>query len=253
MIKDILAIDTHTHINHGSQFDSGKDSILYNATLDYIKKMSAAARITKIFASSFSSVLSTEEVEAENLYMNELSKKTDFLYQWVVIDPRNEKTFLQAEKMLGDEKCVGIKLHPPYHEYSIEEFGDKLFSFADEMRAIVQIHPEKDADYILNFANKYKNTTFIMAHMGSYGESSYADAIEFAKNGNVYVDTSGIASSRNYGVEYVVSRVGSDKILFGTDTYAAGFQRGRIEYALISDADKENILFRNATRLFDIK
>ena len=86
--------------------------------------------------------------------------------------------------------------------------------------------------------------------MGSYGESSYADAIEFAKNGNVYVDTSGIASSRNYGVEYVVSRVGSDKILFGTDTYAAGFQRGRIEYALIPEEDKCNILRYNAEKLF---
>ncbi len=44
--------------------------------------------------------------------------------------------------------------------------------------------------------------------------------------------------------------MGSERILFGTDTYAAGFQRGRIEYAQISDADKENILVNNAVRLF---
>lgn len=253
MIQDILAIDTHTHINHGSRFDSSPSSILYDATLDYLKKMADAANVSKLFASTFSSVLSREEVEAENIYMKELSEKFDFLYQWVVIDPRNDNTFLQAEEMLKGEKCVGIKLHPPYHEYSIEDFGDKLFSFADEHSAIVQIHPEKDADYILKFANKYKHTRFIMAHMGSYGESSYADAIEFAKNGNVYVDTSGIASSRNYGIEYTVSRVGSEKILFGTDTYATGFQRGRIEYALISDEDKKNILYGNTARLFGIK
>ena len=253
MVKDILAIDTHTHINHGSRFDSSPNSILYNATLDYLKKMADAANVSKMFASTFSSVLSREEVEEENVYMKELSEKFDFLYQWVVIDPRCDNTFLQAEEMLKGKKCVGIKLHPPYHEYSIEDFGDKIFSFANEHSAIVQIHPEKDADYILKFADKYKDTKFIMAHMGSYGEASYADAIEFSRNRNVYVDTSGIASSRNYGIEYVVSRVGSQNILFGTDTYATGFQRGRIEYALISEKDKENILFRNASRLFGIK
>jgi len=89
-----------------------------------------------------------------------------------------------------------------------------------------------------------------MAHLGN---ERYANAIEYAKHGNVYVDTSGINSSRNAVVEYTVERVGSERILFGTDTYAPGFQRGRIDYALISDKDKENILFRNAQRLFGKK
>lgn len=253
MKQAISAIDTHTHINHGSKFDSLSDSVIYDASLDYLKRMNKAANIGVMFCSTFSSVLSTEEIEKENQYLYELVCKTDNLYQWVVIDPRNENTFKQAEKILDSKKCVGIKLHPPKHNYTLDDYGDKIFSFAAEHKAIVQIHPEKDADYILNMANKYKNATFIMAHMGSFGEKSYANAIEFAKNRNVYVDTSGIASSKNKGIEYVVSRVGSEHILFGTDTYAAGFQRGRIEYALISDEDKENILRYNAQRLFGKK
>jgi hypothetical protein len=79
---------------------------------------------------------------------------------------------------------------------------------------------------------------------------TYANAIEFAEHGNVYTDTSGNASSKNHVIEYMVERVGSERILFGTDTYAAGFQRGRIEYALIPDEDKCNILRYNAERLF---
>jgi predicted TIM-barrel fold metal-dependent hydrolase len=47
-------------------------------------------------------------------------------------------------------------------------------------------------------------------------------------------------------IEYTVERAGAEKIFFGTDTYSAGFQRGRIEYARISDKDKENILYNNA-------
>ena len=248
MHRSMFAIDTHTHLNHGSKFDSQPGICHYDASFEYLQALNKVANIEAMFCSTFSSVKTTEEVEEENQYMFELASKTDGLYQWVVVDPRNENTFKQADKMLRTEKCVGVKLHPPNHQYSIDEFGDKLFSFMSEYEAIVQIHPEREADYILDMANKYPKVTFIMAHVGGY---HHANAIEFAKNRNVYVDTSGLASSCNKGIEYVVGRVGSDRMLFGTDTYAAGFQRGRIEYALISDADKENILRNNALKLFE--
>jgi len=51
-------------------------------------------------------------------------------------------------------------------------------------------------------------------------------------------------------VEYAYSRVGADRILFGTDTYSAAFQRGRIEFALIPREDKQKILRDNSLRLF---
>ena len=86
-----------------------------------------------------------------------------------------------------------------------------------------------------------------MAHLG--GEA-YVDAVEFAKHRNVYTDTSGIASSNNLMVEYAYSRIGADRILFGTDTYSAAFQRGRIEFAMIPREDKRKILRDNALRLF---
>ena len=89
-----------------------------------------------------------------------------------------------------------------------------------------------------------------MAHMGAFREDSYAAVIESAKHRNVYIDTSSSNSMKNKVLEYVVERCGSDRILFGTDTYAAGFQKGRIEYALISNEDKENILWKNAEKLF---
>ena len=45
--------------------------------------------------------------------------------------------------------------------------------------------------------------------------------------------------------------IGSEKILFGTDTYAFPFQFGRIALSDLSLEDKENILWKNAMRLFD--
>jgi len=245
----IVAIDTHTHFNHGSSWDVIRDEKCHTACLEKLMKMYEVARVDKVFCSTYGSVLSAEGVEDGNDYLFRFTQEVDWLYQWVVIDPRNEKTFRQAEKMLNSGKCVGIKLHPVCHNYQLEQYGDKLFSFASQFNAIVQIHPEKEASYILPMANKYPDVTFIMAHLG---DESYVDAIEYADHGNVYVDTSGMASWQNMIIEYAVDRVGSERILFGTDTYALGFQRGRIEYALISEQDKENILRYNAEKLFGL-
>lgn len=251
-IRQILAINTHTHINHGAQGESGtENSPAYSAKLDWLRKTELAAGVETMFCSTFASVYGAGRVFEENEYLGQLVKETDFLYQWVVIDPRDERTLEQAERMLNTDKCVGIKLHPHNHNYWWDEFGNALFSFAARHRAIVQIHATADdADQILPYADQYPDVTFIMAHLG--GEA-HANAIAGAKHGNVYVDTSGINSTRNAVVEYAVERVGSERILFGTDTYAAGFQRGRIDYALISDEDKANILRNNALRLFGDK
>jgi len=243
---DLVAIDIHSHINHGSPYDADS-RVGYSADLDDLILINRAAGIERMFACTFASCLNTEVIVEENAYMHQLIDQVDCLYQWVVVDPRIEETFQQAERMLQHKKCVGIKLHPLYHKYSLEEYADRIFAFASQFRAVVLIHPEKEASYILPMADKYPDVTFIVAHLG--GES-YVDAVEFAKHNNVYTDTSGIASSNNLMVEYAYSRIGADRILFGTDTYSAAFQRGRIEFAAVPQEGKQKILRDNAARLF---
>ena len=250
----IEAIDTHCHIHYGEKeklvynhlSNIMQEGDFYSAYPHVLKQISEYAHIEKVIASPFDGVLDSERVEQSNEDMSEIVATNEFLYQWVIIDPRNDNTFVQAEKMLKNGKCVGIKLHPVCHKYSLEEYGDKVFSFADQHSAIVQIHPEKGADYILPFANRYSRARFIMAHLG--GEA-HIRAVKNAKYGNVYVDTSGMASLKNMLIEYAVSQIGSERILFGTDTYSAASQRGRIEFSMISDRDKENILLNNAKAL----
>lgn len=244
---DLIAIDMHTHINHGSPYDTTPRTG-YSADLEDLILINRAAGIEKMFACTFASCLSTETIPEENEYMHQLIDQVDCVYQWVVIDPRIEETFQQAERMLLHKKCVGIKLHPLYHKYSLEEYADKIFSFASQFSTVVLIHPEKDASYILPIAERYPKVSFIIAHLG--GEA-YVDAVEFAKYENVYTDTSGIASSNNLMVEYAYSRIGADRILFGTDTYSAAFQRGRITFAMIPEEAKRKILLENAEKLFE--
>lgn len=245
----MIAIDTHCHINTGCPDDT-KEHAMYSAQYEDLRQLETGANIGPMFCSTFGSVLGTAHIETENEWMYRRSQEEENLYQWVVIDPRNERTLEQADRMLRQPKCVGIKLHPVYHQYLVADYADKLFSLASKHHAAVQIHPELEPTYIVPIADRFPEVTFIMAHLGT---PAWVDAIEQARHGNVYVDTSGSASTQNRVIEYAVSRVGSERILFGTDTYAPGFQRGRIEYALISDLDKENILRNNALRLFGHK
>ena len=80
--------------------------------------------------------------------------------------------------------------------------------------------------------------------------SAFSPSINSYEDYYMYTDTSGGASSKNNIVEYAVERIGSKKILFGTDTYSFAFQFGRIALSSLSFEDKENILWKNATELF---
>ena len=243
---DHSPIDIHSHFNHGSRFDCPEDDS-HIRSMDFVEDVYRRANVLQVGMSTFASVLNhTECVTYENLYLHKLIGEKDWVYQWVVIDPRQKETYGQAEKMLSHPKVLGIKIQPVEQGYDILDYANELFSFANKHNATVLMHPQHISQMPL-FADKYPDMNLIIAHLGS---KAYVDAIANAKYGNIYTDTSGGASSRNNIIEYAVSRVGSEKILFGTDTYSFAFQFGRIALSALSRQDKENILWRNAMRLF---
>ena len=252
---EINAIDSHCHIRYASKETIKsvpiskimQEGSYYTAYWDELSQMEKAAKVSTVLASPMEALVDLADTVQANEDMFRLVQDIPNLYQWVVIDPRNDSTFEQADRMLKNEKCVGMKLHPRLHQYTLAEYGEKIFSFADERSAIVQMHYGRE-DYV-GLANAFPNATFIVAHLGG---KLHIDAVKYAKHRNVYTDTSGMDSLKNKVIEYAVSQIGSDRILVGTDTYAAGSQRGRIEYALISQQDKENILYNNAKRLFGL-
>jgi hypothetical protein len=100
-VKDIIAIDTHSHYNTGSEFDTKTDAT-YSADLDFLRKTSQNAKIGPIFASTFSSVLNRREVVSENNKNFLAAQKYPWLYQWVVVEPDNDESFAQADRVRDD-------------------------------------------------------------------------------------------------------------------------------------------------------
>lgn len=241
---EIKAIDLHCHFNSGGIHDP-KSNVFNNRELDFLLNEHHSANIFKTAFSTYESVMTSQNVLQENEKLLLISESNDEIYQWVVVDPRKDETLEQAHRLLKKPKVLGLKVHCA-HGYDISEYGDKLFSFAQEEKTTVLMHPTKISE-MPSFADKYPGMRLIIAHL--YG-SDHVEAALAAKHGNIYLDTSGGDSVKNNIIEYAVSRIGSEKIYFGTDAYAAGFQYGRIAFSTIDDKDKENILYKNALRDF---
>ena len=84
-----------------------------------LKQMEKAAKISTILASPMEALVDPADTVQANEDMFRLVQDIPNLYQWVVIDPRNDSTFEQADRMLKNKKCVGMKLHPRLHQYTL--------------------------------------------------------------------------------------------------------------------------------------
>ncbi|MBE6542290.1 MAG: amidohydrolase [Ruminococcaceae bacterium] len=241
-------IDIHSHFNHGVPGDDNNPAIdeIHHKDIPFLLSEYDNVGIEFGVFSTFSSVLRSDRIVEENEYLYDISQSNESIYQWVVVHPKQEETFEQARKMIGRGKVLGIKLQPYQHQYMINDYADKIFSFANELGTVVLMHPDSVED-MAGFCDNYPNMKLIIAHLGS---SEHIRAVERSKIGNIYLDTSGGASYLNNVIEEACSRIGADKILFGTDTYSCAFQAGRIAFARISDEDKRKILRDNAVRIF---
>ena len=240
-------IDIHTHSNCGLKGDVPETNI-HKRSFEFVMEDYQYNGVAVGGFSYYSSVMISDEIYECNELLSNHAKNDERVFQWLVLDPRQDKLFEQISQKITDEKVLGVKIHHVNHGYNMEEYGDKIFSFADNLKCFVLMHPDtsKIPDMV-RFADKYPNMKLIIAHLGSI---EHIEAIEKAKHGNIFTDTSGSASVMNNIVEYAVERVGSQKIFFGTDTYSCGFQKGRIVGARISEQDKENILYLNAKTHF---
>jgi hypothetical protein len=188
---------------------------------------------------------------------------TPGLLQYVIVNPLQPETYDQARRMLKAPWCVGIKVHPEEHSYRISDHGDALFAFFEETGVPVKAHSgcpnSLPADFV-PFANRFPGARVMLAHLGNgNGAGGAVDlqvrAVQAARHGNLWIDTSSARSILPHLVEWAVQEVGAERLLFGSDTplYHVALQRERIECAEVSDSAKQLILRDNAVSLFDLQ
>jgi hypothetical protein len=182
------------------------------------------------------------------------------LRQWVVVHPLSPETYVQAERILQQPTCVGIKIHPEEHGYPIKEHGRAIFEFAAKHRAVMLTHTGGEnslPEDFVPFANDFPEVQLILAHIGctiDIDPGHQVRAVQQSRHGNMFADTSSAQSIIPGLIEWAVKEIGPERVLYGSDTpvYFAPMQRTRINQAEMDEADKILILRDNAVKLFKL-
>ena len=194
---------------------------------------------------------------------------------------------LKLKKIYGDFYLPGFHVHPGYLQDSLEEVafmhkaGVKLVGelvpylhgwaasghdyssealreilhLAGEYGMVVSFHtmPEWPKETEAMVRNN-PDVTFVAAHPGQR-EDFLLHVERMEKYPNLYLDLSGTGLFRYGLLASAVKKVGSQRLLFGTD-YPICNPRMYVQAVLgehISQQDKENILFRNAGRILGLE
>jgi len=259
----IHAIDVHGHYGAYLQADTDEAACKFMSAPGFeVAARAKACRVECTLVSPLAGLL--PRGQADSVTANEAAhqevRMTPGLLQYVIVNPLQPKTFEQARRMLQTDWCVGIKIHPEEHCYPISEQGEKLFEFFEEVGAPVMTHsgcPNSLPKAFVPFANRHPSVKLLLAHLGNgAGDNGKVElqvrAIQKAKHGNVWVDTSSARSILPGLFEWAVREVGAERLLFGSDTplYHVAMLRARVDAAGISLAAKRLILRENALNLF---
>lgn len=163
----------------------------------------------------------------------------------------------------------GIKIHPYRSQVAPDDSrAEPVYALARQFHLPVVSHTGNSEQAmtrrLYTAAKAHPDVSFVAVHMDL--ESGNREAIDFiARQPNLYGDTTWVPLSSTV---YAVKTCGSEKILFGTDNPIDGkthmeFNRAGQrslcqEYfhelqTLIGSADYENIMYKNAEKLFNIK
>lgn len=253
-------IDVHAHFGNPDGFpQSVLEKEMYRISLKKLEETYRSQGIRAACISPMEGIFPKNEDELleANDAMEALSQAHAWIYQWVIVHPRMPKSFYQAERMLQNEKCVGVKIHPDAQKYAVEECGEDIFAFCSSQNAVLLSHsgePMSLPERLVPFADRYPDVKVIAAHLGCGFDGDIAHqvrAVKKAAHGNLYTDVSSARSILNGLVEWAAQEVSAEKLLFGTDTplHHIPMMKQRIETAELTVAQKEAIFWRNAEKL----
>ncbi len=247
-LKSVKIIDCHTHMS-----EIGEASTPISEAADCVTLMKEE-NIESIWCSSHIDLYHlSDEVNAATKKI--VAEYPDKIKGYFVFNPNRKKEYLSdIGTVLTHSGFIGLKFLPNYHNFSLDGSGyEEALSFADRYSLPVLCHtwgdkPQNSVKEVANILPRYKNLFFIMGHSAP---GDLDGAIQLArKYDNVYLDICDI--HRHSGIiEKMVSAVGSERILFGTDMpwYDPNYAIGSVLCAKITDKEKENIFYNNAVQL----
>ncbi|MCK4400845.1 amidohydrolase [bacterium] len=251
-----MIIDAHAHL--------GKDANFYYPDVSIKKLLYIMDKIgiNKIWVSHLACLAGEFDYGYKDLF-KAFDEAEERIYGYFVYNPNFVKESMHwIEKNQGDERFIGIKIHPAFHQcFPYAKEYAPLWGYAEKNCLPVLTHswskdannPKQDFSQPHLFSHvleKHTDLKLILGHGGGR-YSGHLQATNLAKKyKNAYLDLAG--DSFSFGlIEYLVKEIGAERILFGSDLtwIDPRANLGRIFKAKIADKDKEKILGLNAVNL----
>ena len=271
---DFMLIDTHVHIGKVLDFEMSEEDVIYSMNrygVDFSLVSSVEAVEFDHVGRAIPKALQTSQNEAFKRTLAFARRYPDRIgvTPWMKLyaeTPDDEFIRLLEENR---ELVYGIKLHPFHSRVAPDDpRAEKVYEIAEKYDLPVVSHTggceEARSVHLYNAAIKHPEINFVMVHM-DLGTDNH-EAIELlGKADNLYGDTTWVPVKSTLKA---IERWGSGKLLFGSDnpidgadTYLHNKTGDRSLYqeyfnefrAMISPEDYDNIMYRNAVRLFGIQ
>lgn len=269
-----MIIDTHVHIGKIMNFDMKEEEVLYS-----MKKYGIDFSLVSNINGAENDHSGKPILQSQQKSQNTVFRETlDFAKKypskigavpWMKIRTEQpDREFVQLLKNNIDY-VYAIKLHP-FHSRTFpdDERMENIYKLAREFNLPVVSHTggciEAESIYLYNAAKKHPEINFVMVHM-DLGTDNRTALELLGKLPNLYGDTTWVPLSTTLEA---IKRYGSEKMLFGSDNPIDGkdtylnnktgerslYQQYFNEFkSMVSKDDYDNVMYKNAMRLFKIK
>ncbi len=234
----------------------------WEQSADHLVTSGAMLGITEYWCSSIiqNGILAPiEDVRPHNnTTLRAMARHPKRIRGWCFVIPGHFQDAIDEAERCLDAGMIGIKL---YNQYRLNDPAvHPILELATERRVPILQHagypvPEHRASQPLishgihfrEASEKYPNAILIHAHIGGGGDWEHTVREMRNASPNVYIDVSG--SNLDDGqVEYAVSELGVERVLFGTDGTMAG-SVGKVLDADLTEGQREHIFWTNAERI----
>ncbi len=259
-----MIIDIHGHLGNINQ------APFWAADASALEGYCEEAKVDLLCVSSAKSLM-YDTIEGNN-ELDSALRSSHKLLGYAVVNPIFPETAKELQRLEGNPKFKGVKVHPDYHGYNLSSAAVLKFldSVAEQTRLMlfhVSCMPGTGfatALDVAHFAERHPMTNFVLAHMaGVFQNGSYpyfpnlqgCEAVSGLKLKNVFIDTAHYLMYVYPGVmEQMVKLASPDQIVFGTDAPLQGPMQMRfaievIKSLKISKSAQAKILGLNAQRI----
>jgi len=173
-----------------------------------------------------------------------------------ILEVRHERAAVEEIGRAMDQAgLLGFMCHPGLSGHALGEELWPALEVVDARRGLVLLHVggRGTEARAAAHARRFRNTTFIMAHVSMTKDQHLAAVQHLAGLENVWADFAQhpAGADESWDLADLARRFGADRLLFGSDSpyYDHRLLQAQIEAAALSDDVKDRIAWRNARDL----